>query len=202
MCYITLYTPHALRPRTCIALLVLARQRGLSPQRSAIVNWQRLPANIAIYTYSTINYTLAVPSSFVSRVIMETVLKTFRKSCSQHALYPLYELDVSRYGRHYLKRYQERWHNIQKRLPFLIDATALNEDGTTKYLVACRDVSNDGKVDTRNLCSDAELSDWLGDGFNSSPNDPQRIMYRPDPRCRLLYVRSRKPAFNEGMTKH
>ncbi|KAK0729526.1 hypothetical protein B0H67DRAFT_559020 [Lasiosphaeris hirsuta] len=110
--------------------------------------------------------------------------RPFLKSCQQHDLYPTKLVDRTRYGFPLLQLYQNRFKERQRELGLFVPAERL--------FVPYWDVSKDGQVDQRNLKTEEELSQWLGDecldtqGIGSG--QAQIVSPKPDPQCRFIFL--------------
>lgn len=101
-----------------------------------------------------------------------TVPHAFSKSYSHFEKYPARLVSRETYGPSRLKLIQNRINERAQDL-FVEDA---------KTFVAIKDVHPDGRAEKRNLFSDAEIKDWIGDSSDSE----SLIATKKDPRCRFV----------------
>ncbi|KAK1751005.1 hypothetical protein QBC47DRAFT_351783 [Echria macrotheca] len=116
-----------------------------------------------------------------------TIPRPFLKSCQQYDVYPvkLVERLGTKYGVPLLQLYQERFKERQRDLNLFVDES--------RFFVPYWDVSESGAVDQRNLKSEQEFGDWLGDDFRLDPADtgkgPALVRsVKRDPRCRFVFL--------------
>lgn len=105
------------------------------------------------------------------------------KSCHQFRDYPAKLVERVRYGIPHLKRYQERFQAKQDDLKLF--------SSENKFFVPYWDVTKDGKVEQRNLKTETQLSEWLGDEFRLDTRDrgsglAQIVSVKPDPQARFM----------------
>ncbi|KAK4451108.1 hypothetical protein QBC34DRAFT_58067 [Podospora aff. communis PSN243] len=115
------------------------------------------------------------------------ISRPFLKSCQQYNDYPSKLVERVRYGFPQLQLYHERFKNRQEELNLFAPGD--------KFFVPYWDVSEDGKVEQRNLLSEDELGRWLGDQYQLDPSDsgkgPARVCsIKPDPQARFVFLES------------
>lgn len=109
--------------------------------------------------------------------------RVFLKSCQQHDAYPLKLVERARYGVPLLQLYQERFKARQRELNLFVPES--------EFFVPYWDVSETGEVDQRNLKTEVELRDWLGDNFLLDPQDVGKgqarvLSVNVEPQCRFV----------------
>ena len=116
------------------------------------------------------------------------VPRPFVKSCQRFLEYPANSVERARYGVPHLQQRHERFQARHDELRLFAPKDM--------FFVPYWDVSKDGKVDQRNLKSEAQLSEWLGDEFRLDPSDtgsgPVHVVSaKPDPQARFMYAVAR-----------
>lgn len=111
------------------------------------------------------------------------ISRPFVKSCQRFLEYPANSVERVRYGFPYLQQRQERFQARQDELKLFAPKDM--------FFVPYWDVYKDGKVDQRNLKSELQLSEWLGDEFRLDPSDtgsgPAHVVsVKPDPQARFM----------------
>jgi hypothetical protein len=111
------------------------------------------------------------------------ISRPFLKSCQHYNEYPSKLVERVRYGFPQLQLYHERFKIRQEELNLFAAGD--------KFFVPYWDVSEDGKVEQRNLLSEDELGRWLGDQYQLDPSDPGKgparvCSIKPDPQVRFV----------------
>ncbi|KAK5659158.1 hypothetical protein OQA88_1248 [Cercophora sp. LCS_1] len=111
--------------------------------------------------------------------------RPYLKSCQQHGIYPVKAVERPRYGLPLLQLYQQRFSSRQRELNLFAPEA--------QFFVPYWDVSQAGKVDQKNLKTEQQLGDWLGDCFQLDPRDTGKdaamvVEVKPDPQCRYIFL--------------
>ncbi|CAJ2504351.1 Uu.00g117450.m01.CDS01 [Anthostomella pinea] len=105
----------------------------------------------------------------------------FLKSCQAYDKYPRKLVGRSRYGVPLLELCQERFQNRQQSQDLFVPEKQL--------YIPYWDVLDSGLVEQRNLLSEVELGEWLGDSFQQDPADQTKYLnVRSDPLCRFIFL--------------